>query len=608
MSLDAYVSAMHARLVAVEGKLGLPSPNPPSLAAAPSGAGVTAFSEFYSDRVLAFVKSSAALGGRGASLGEAVDNAFRELEAILRMAAECKKPSDAAFMSNLTKALNNVQALKVVRDHDNFDNHAKAVAEGIPALGFVNPAMQTPGPFCSDMADASVFWANKVRQEWKAKEGGDAHMQWCKDLDGMWRGLAALVKAEFPTGLAWNAKGKDAGLGAPPAPVAAKSAPAPSASNAAASNVFSELSKIDQSSGKTAGLKTVTKEMKLAAKELPPLQPTESTKPKAKNWDTGGGGPAANVTPVFALQGNKWVVQAQNNAVTTIAADQVSVKNSVYIFGNQGATVVIEGKCNTITIDGCKDTSVVFQDVLALCEVVNSKKVKIQCKGRAPTVSIDKTDGVVVYLSRETVAETKIVASKSSEMNVQFPGATDDDAWIEKVIPEQCVVVLCAGRELTRAGTCTTLSMAPSPPRFQSCTARAGDTAGGRVVTLSLLIKKNNKGLFSYAIVFSEPKQNGHCPRRVHQTSLAQWNRLSTNRARLASPQPFLQARVAVHVNATAGLWSLGFLDEIFAHGARDQLYEVLARHGERAAAPDWIRNRQHRPGVAAPRASKLVQ
>ena len=61
MSLDAYVSAMHARLVAVEGKLGLPSPNPPSLAAAPSGAGVTAFSEFYSDRVLAFVKSSATM-------------------------------------------------------------------------------------------------------------------------------------------------------------------------------------------------------------------------------------------------------------------------------------------------------------------------------------------------------------------------------------------------------------------------------------------------------------------------------------------------------------------------------------------------------------------
>ena len=45
----------------------------------------------------------------------------------------------------------------------------------------------------------------------------------------------------------------------------------------------------------------------------------------------------------------------------------------------------------------------------------------------------------MVYLSRAAMTATKIVASKSSEMNVQFPGATDDDAWIEKVIPEQYV-------------------------------------------------------------------------------------------------------------------------------------------------------------------------
>ena len=78
-----------------------------------------------------------------------------------------------------------------------------------------------------------------------------------------------------------------------------------------------------------------------------------------------------------------------------------------------------------------------FQDVLALCEVVNSKGIKIHVKGKSPSVAIDKTDGVIVFLSRETMYETKIVASKSSEMNVQFPGPTDDDAWTERVLPEQ---------------------------------------------------------------------------------------------------------------------------------------------------------------------------
>jgi len=436
MALDAYLTTMHARLVAVEGKLGLPSPSAPSLAVAASGgsaAGVEAFSAFRNDKVQAFVKSSTSLGGRGASLGEAVDKAFGELEAILRSASESKKPSDSAFMGNLTKAIGNVQALKAVRD--DFDNHAKAVAEGIPALGWVNPAIPTPGPFCSDMADASVFWANKVRSEWKAKADGDVHMQWCKDLDGMWRGLVALVKAEYPTGLVWNAKGKS---GVPDA--AAGGAGPQTATLAAASaavNVFAELSKIDQSSGKTAGLNHVTKEMKKKDPNAPAMVLSEKKVPKAKEWDNSG--TQAPRAAVFALQGNKWVVEGQTGTVT-IAADQVTVKNTVYIYANVGATVIVEGKCNTITIDGCKSTQVIFNDVLAMCEVVNSKKIKIQCKGKAPTVSIDKTDGVVVYLSRATMNETKIVASKSSEMNVQFPGATDDDAWIEKVIPEQCAL------------------------------------------------------------------------------------------------------------------------------------------------------------------------
>ena len=141
---------------------------------------------------------------------------------------------------------------------------------------------------------------------------------------------------------------------------------------------------------------------------------------------------------VFELQGNKWVVEGQTSNIN-ISADHVSVKHSVYIYNCVGATILIEGKCNTITIDGCKKTQVIFQDVLALCECVNSKNLKIQCKGKAPTVSVDKTDGVTIYLSRETMNDTKIVASKSSEMNVSFPGKTDDDAWVEKVIPEQYV-------------------------------------------------------------------------------------------------------------------------------------------------------------------------
>jgi hypothetical protein len=51
-------------------------------------------------------------------------------------------------------------------------------------------------------------------------------------------------------------------------------------------------------------------------------------------------------------------------------------------------------------------------------------------------VAIDKTDGIIVNLPL-TSLDTTIVASKSSEMNVQWPGA--DGELIERPIPEQYV-------------------------------------------------------------------------------------------------------------------------------------------------------------------------
>lgn len=400
--------------------------------AAPTGSSavVEAFDSFTTQCLAPFVATSKKIGGKAEQLGAAVQEAFQAERSVLVMASECKKPAGAEYMGELNKAMTKVGGFK---ERDAFENQAKACAEGIPALAWVMPNIPgTAGQYVTDMAEASVFYLNKVRQEHKGKEGGEAHVQWCKELDGLFRGLATFVKENQPTGLAWNPKGKEAsGAPAPSASAAPVSAalPAAAAAGSNAVNLFAELSKIDQSSGKTAGLKHVTKDMKKKDPDAAPVVKAASSKKKEE--------PAPKVQ-VFALQGNKWVVEGQTSTVT-IAADQLSVKHTVYVYNCVGATVIIEGKCNTITVDGCKNTSIVFQDVLAMCETVNSKNIKVQCKGKSPTISIDKTDGMVVYLSRAAMFETKIVVSKSSEMNVSFPGATDDDAWIEKVIPEQFV-------------------------------------------------------------------------------------------------------------------------------------------------------------------------
>ena len=51
---------------------------------------------------------------------------------------------------------------------------------------------------------------------------------------------------------------------------------------------------------------------------------------------------------------------------------------------------------NAITLDKCTKTGLVFEDVVASCEIVNSKSVEVQCTGRVHTVAIDKVDGCQV--------------------------------------------------------------------------------------------------------------------------------------------------------------------------------------------------------------------
>ena len=87
------------------------------------------------------------------------------------------------------------------------------------------------------------------------------------------------------------------------------------------------------------------------------------------------------------LAGNKWQIEHQTGGVITLEADKVSIKQSVYIYNCEGATIVVNGKVNSITVDGCKKTKVIFENALSCCEVVNSKRLQVQVKGSAPTVS-----------------------------------------------------------------------------------------------------------------------------------------------------------------------------------------------------------------------------
>ena len=75
-----------------------------------------------------------------------------------------------------------------------------------------------------------------------------------------------------------------------------------------------------------------------------------------------------------------------------------------------------------------------------MVEFINSTSVQMQVIGKCPTVSIDKTDGCQVYLSRDSIG-AEIVTSKSSAMNILIPNENDDE-YSEHPVPEQYKTVL----------------------------------------------------------------------------------------------------------------------------------------------------------------------
>ena len=110
----------------------------------------------------------------------------------------------------------------------------------------------------------------------------------------------------------------------------------------------------------------------------------------------------------------------------------------------ENATIQIKGKMKSVILDACTKTNLVFDTAISSCEIVNCKSVQIQSIDVCPSIAIDKTDGCLVYLSKEGVSATSFVTSKSTEMNVSWEDEKSGEQ-VECPIPEQFVHKLVNG-------------------------------------------------------------------------------------------------------------------------------------------------------------------
>lgn len=445
---------------------------------------VEAFDAQVKEKVVKFAAASEKIGLT--DMAAQANEGYNGMRTLFDMASKCHKPaSQGDVMKYADGMVKQVRASSEAKDKARGTphfNHKVAWADACSGAFSWTVMGPTPVPKTIQEAaiDSSMFYINKIRKE---SPDDEDQKKWYQSLLQLLNGLKEYCAEYHKAGLEWKAKGlggkdpatyKSGGGGAPAAPAAGArgprpprgaprgpppplppapavaAAPAGPAGDAAA--LFAEIRNVQerQKGGATSGLRKVKKDA--SGKKYVEDDQEKRAKSAAAVKKKFGSGSVPRKTsavtqkqPVKLLQAKKWRIEHQTG-VCELSADEVNVKQTVYIFGCTGATVVVNGKVNSITMDGCSRTNVVFDNMIAGIEIVNCKNVKVQARKNCNTVAIDKTDGIVVYVSRECMDTVTITASKSSEMNVSFPGATDEEDNIERPIPEQYVHKIVDGK------------------------------------------------------------------------------------------------------------------------------------------------------------------
>ncbi|CAB3375835.1 Hypothetical predicted protein [Cloeon dipterum] len=413
-------------------------------------ASVQAFDEILQGPLAAYFDASTKIGGDVATHADLVRKAFSVQRSYLEMASTSAAPAAAQLQTLLKPTSDQISAIQQFREKNRASklfNHLSAISESIPALGWI-AVSPTPGPYVKEMNDAGQFYTNRVLKEWKEKD--KVHVDWVHGWVQALTALQQFIKQHHTTGLVWAGKQQPTG-GAPPPPPPGCPPPPPvldmsqlNVSNGDASNDRSALfAEINKGADITSGLKKVTADMQ--THKNPSLRSGPAPFKAPPGSASGGKAVSAPVSkpPLMAKEGKKWIVEYHKGR-KDLVIDQVEMNNVVYMFKCEDCVLTIKGKLNSVVMDSCKKSAVVFDSLVSSVEFVNCQSVQMQVLGTVPTVSVEKTDGCQMYLNEQSV-NVEIISSKSSEMNIMIPDQSGD--YMEYAVPEQFKTTINPGRK-----------------------------------------------------------------------------------------------------------------------------------------------------------------
>lgn len=399
--------------------------------------------------VAEYLKLSEKIGGDVASHSKLVQQAFQIQLQYIKTASSRPAPSSQSEQVSLLGPLSSqIQAIQEYREKNRgsqYFNHLSAISESIPALGWV-AVTPTPAPYVKEMNDAGQFYTNRVLKDWKEKD--KTHVEWCKNWVQTLTDLQKYIRQYHTTGLVWSKSGTIGSVPPPPPPSSCGMPPPPPPPtmpigeidnlniNDDRSALFAQINKGEDI---TKNLKKVTSDMQthknpsIRSGPAPFKPPVVNNNSGATMKTTLPANAPIDKPPVFSRDGKKWLVEYQKGNKNLLIED-AEMNNVVYMYRCQDSTIVIKGKINSVVMDSCRKSSVVFDSLVSSIEFVNCQSVQMQVLGKVPTISIDKTDGCQMYLNSESL-DVEVVSSKSSEMNVMVPKGNGD--YTEYPVPEQ---------------------------------------------------------------------------------------------------------------------------------------------------------------------------
>jgi len=392
-----------------------------------------------------YLKLSNVIGGHVAEQAEIVNQAIDAERSILKLAMKCSKPTDSqvqTLVKPLASKIEQVQQLREKNRNSSFFNHLSTISESVPALGWI-VVSPTPAPYVKEMSDSGKFFGNKVLVAYKGKDNN--HVNWVNAWNEFLENLQKYIRKIHTTGLAWNPRGCNPIECMSQAPTSGSMPPPPPPPPPMSLNTSTPIggdvnelrtalmNDLNVGTGITGRLRTVAANQQ--THKNPELRNQPGLTPAAKISPQPPTRTLKDIThpPKLCLEGRKWLVEYQIDQKDLII--QVNeMSESIHLYKCKNTLLVIKGKANSLILDSCVKTSVVFDDIVSSVEFVNCQDVKAQSMGKVPTISVEKTDVATIYLSNESL-NAEIVTAKSSSVNINVPD--EENGFVEHAIPEQ---------------------------------------------------------------------------------------------------------------------------------------------------------------------------